>query len=686
MASAAQEPFVTEIDESLPLRDFDPSREGTTASARQPGETEDAFNARWRQVAPETVSAAFAKTVARVPESTAMAVKRDGDWLKWSWSQYSEDARCAARACIALGLERFGVSAILGFNSPEWFLGYISTVLAGGVAAGVYSTNGPDAVHYVLEHSRAQIVFVENDAQLAKMVAIADRLPSLKAVVQWIGSPSEDAAATIKKGGVEHVLNWEGFMNMGRDEQTEKKLDGDVEARIEDQKPEQCCALIYTSGTTGNPKAVMISHDNLVWTAKNIVTLFEFTEDDTGCSYLPLSHIAAQILDLVGPMTCGAGVWFAQPDALKGSLVDTLKEVRPTLFFGVPRVWEKVCEKMRAVGRSNTGVKKMIGDWAKGVGATGNRSLQKGGAVPWGWWLANTLVFENVKKALGLDRCRFFATGAAPLSMEVLDYFNSLNIPIREVYGMSECTGPQTFNTLTEWRTGTCGVNLPATQLKIAEEDGEICYQGRNTFMGYLRAHDATAETIDADGWLHSGDIGKVDGEGFLRITGRKKELLITAGGENVAPVLIEDEIKRSIPDLIKNVMVIGDRQKYLSCIITWSAQPKDPMSIKEDEYPFEDFLSNEALEVAQSVGSDAKSVAEACECPKLRAHVEAGIAAANKEAISRACVVQKFHPVLRDFTLEGNELTPTMKLKRRIVLEKYDAEIREMYGEDFAE
>lgn len=677
--------FTTTFDAPLKLRDFDPSKEATSISPRAEGESWEEYNIRCKQAAPETVVSAFEGTVQKFGDREAICVKRDGKWVKWTWNEYNADVLCCARASVALGLSRFGVSSILGFNSPEWFIAYMGAIFAGGVATGIYATNNADGVHYVLDHSESELVFVENEAQLEKIVAIADRLKNVKAVVQWMGKPSADAAASITKAGIEHVLDWEGFMAFGKDASDENTLAATVAERKESWEPSHATSLIYTSGTTGNPKAVMISHDNLIWTSRIIASMFQFDETDIGVSYLPLSHIAAQLLDLAAPFTIGAATYFAQPDALKGSLGETLKDVRPTIFFGVPRVWEKIFAKMKEIGKANTGLKKTIGDWAKGVGAEGNKNIQHGGTTPWGWWLASTLVFSKVKVALGLDRCKFFATGAAPLALEVMEYFNSLDIPIREVYGMSECAGPQTFNTKEHWRTGTAGVKIPGTEMKIAE-DGEICYQGRNVFMGYLKQHDATAETIDEDGWLHSGDIGKIDAEGFLRITGRKKELLITAGGENVAPVLIEDEIKKAIPDLVNNVMVIGDKQKYLTCLVTFAAAPKDPQKIEEGEYPFEADLSAAALEVCAAIGSDAKTVAEACEDDKIRAHVEAGIKAANGNAISRAQNIQKFHPLGQDFTLEGNELTPTMKLKRRIVLEKYDKEVRSLYGEDYAE
>jgi len=397
---------------------------------------------------------------------------------------------------------------------------------------------------------------------------------------------------------------------------------------------------------------------------------------------LPLSHVAAQMIDIHGPLASGVTVWFAQPDALKGSLGGTLKEIRPTAFLGVPRVWEKIYEKMQEVGKETTGWKKNIAEWAKNKGLEGNYNQQKGHDVPWGWWLANTLVFDNVKKALGLDRTRFCATAAAPISKETLDYFLSLNIPIYEIYGMSECTGPQTINRPNALKTGTAGPAIPGTEMKINDPDkdgnGEICYRGRHIFMGYLNNDKDTAETIDENGFLHSGDVGRVDKDGFLSITGRIKELIITAGGENIPPVLIEDEIKRELNDVISNVMVVGDRKKFLTCVVTLKTTA-NPDS-KPGEYPFTNVLAPSAQSAFQAAGSKATVVEEALVDSKVREVVENGIKRANKKATSNAQTIQKFEIIKDDFTIEGNELTPTLKLKRRIVLEKHKELIEKMY------
>jgi len=293
------------------------------------------------------------------------------------------------------------------------------------------------------------------------------------------------------------------------------------------------------------------------------------------------------------------------------------------------------------------------------------------------------LVFEKVKEALGLDRVKFCATAAAPIARETLDYFMSLYIPILEIYGMSECTGPQTVNRPGKHKTGSAGPAMPGTELKIADPDkdgnGEICYRGRHIFMGYMHNDKATAETIDDDGWLHSGDVGKVDAEGFLYITGRIKELIITAGGENIPPVLIEDEIKKELPDVLANVMAVGDRKKFLSAVFTLKLA-NNP-NAAQGEYPFSNELAPEAIKALTKAGIEGVTTLEQARASEaVLKYLQTGLDRANKRAISNAQKIQKFFVAPQDFSIEGNELTPTLKLKRRIVVEKYKDDIEKMY------
>ena len=324
----------------------------------------------------------------------------------------------------------------------------------------------------------------------------------------------------------------------------------------------------------------MISHDNITWTTRNITEHYmDLNHLDRAISYLPLSHIAAQLIDIYAIMTLGACSYFAQPDALKGSLTTTIKEVRPTFFFGVPRVWEKIQEKMAQLGRSSTGIKKLLSTWAKSMGAEHCRRLQYGndGSAPCTYSCANALVLHRIKEALGLDQAKGCYSAAAPIAEETVRYFASLDIPIFEVFGQSECTGPHTVSAPGQWRIGYCGRPIRGSETKIAAGNQELCYRGRHIFMGYMYMPDKTAETIDEEGYLHSGDVAAFDSNdqkdvprpsGFMKITGRIKELIITAGGENVPPVLIEDAIKAATL-AVSNVIVIGDKRKFLSALVS---------------------------------------------------------------------------------------------------------------------
>ena len=581
---------------------------------------------------------------------------------------------------MALGVGRFESVSILGFNSPEWLLSNNGAIAAGGFAAGIYTTNEPPACKYIVDHCNARVIVVEGQKQLDKILAIRAELPKLAAIVVYGGDFDKSANDGVGPGTAK-VYGWKEFMTLG-----ESVSDADLQARIDDQKPGHCCTLIYTSGTTGNPKAVMISHDNVTWTTR--ANLDHQPAITTGplrvVSYLPLSHIAAQIVDIHSPMGgllmgLPAEVHFARPDALKGSLKQTLIDAKPTVFFAVPRVWEKFAEAMQEVGKKTTGMKAVIKEWAKGLGRQMHAAAQVGSkrSNPVFGFLARALL-KKAKAALGLQECRVFLSGAAPITLDTLNYFGSLTINIVEVYGMSENTGPQTCGKPSWFKAGTCGTTLPGVEIKIDHDptrdkpgEGEVCFRGRHVMMGYMHNAEKTAETIDADGWLHSGDVGRVDPKTeLLGITGRIKELIITAGGENIAPVPIEDRLKSLLPG-ISNVMMIGDKRKYNTCLITLR-QVQDP----DTDGGFLDKLFGNSTEVSAA----STTVTAAKKDPKWQAYIQKAIDTYNKEAVSNAQKIQKFAILDCDFSVPGNELTSTQKLKRGVVTEKFKAVIDGMY------
>ena len=401
-------------------------------------------------------------------------------------------------------------------------------------------------------------------------------------------------------------------------------------------------------------------------------------------SYLPLSHIAAQMLDLHCPLISGSQVWFAQPDALRGTLGVTLKEVRPAVFFGVPRVWEKIYEKMQEVAKVNNKsfVKRNIGGWAKSKGTAQNNALQFGSksGKPMAFFMAKKIL-GKIRQALGLDRCIACYTGAAPIELKVLQYFASIDVPILELFGQSECTGPHTVNTPTAWKIGTCGRPLPGTESKIDKDTGEICYRGRHIFMGYMYMDEKTVETIDGEGWLHSGDVAKFDDDndpaipvpsGFMSITGRIKELIITAGGENIPPVMIENEFKAAMPAL-SNCMVIGDQRKFLTICLTLF------VDMTEDGSPTNK-LTGQSLDCSKTIGSKAVTTEEAMACAKWEQYFNDGMEVANNNTTSRAQRISKWTLLATDFSEPTGELTPTLKLKRSEACKNHSAKIEGMY------
>jgi long-subunit acyl-CoA synthetase (AMP-forming) len=568
----------------------------------------------------------------------ALRVKRNGSWKTTSWHEYRQQARQVARALITLGVQPGSGVCIIGYNCPEWFFADVGAIYAGAVPAGIYTTNSAEQCEYIAQHSEAAVAFVENQEHLAKFLAIRDRLPKLKIIVLMQGDSNAPG-----------VYSWSRFTGLGLD-----TPEAELDRRVAAQSADAMATLIYTSGTTGTPKGVMLSHDNLTWTAQAAISIIGSDPDHHAISYLPLSHIAEQVTSLHGPMALGSCVTFAES---MDKLGEALRDVRPTYFLGVPRVWEKIQEKIMAAGAKNPPLKKKIAAWARRQGLAGGYAEQQKVAKPFTYRIANTLVFKKVRKQLGLDRARICITSAAPISRDTLEFFLSLGITICEVYGMSECTGPATASVPDRYRTGKAGFVLPGAELKIAE-DGEICMRGRHVFLGYYKDPTATAETVDDEGWLHSGDIGTIDEQGFLQITDRKKDLIITAGGENIAPALVEGYLK-GIP-VVSQAVVIGDRQRYLSVLLTLNAD-----RIRTD---------------AEACGSSASDPETAARDERFLSFLQRQIDVVNKR-LARVQAVKKFKVIPKEFTVEGGELTPSMKVKRHVVVEKYKKEIDQLYS-----
>jgi len=589
----------------------------------------------------------------------------------------------------------------------------MAAIFAGGKAAGIYPTDTADQVAFKSRHSAATIMVLEDKKKLDKCLAALDRCTKMKAIVCWGFEPEEKEVKRADGSSVQ-VLSWAELLKAGSEVPEET-----LQAALDAQKPGDVCALIYTSGTTGDPKAVMITHDNLVFESSTVLALLPQMGSDPRAgerilSYLPLSHVAGMMVDVICPifLTARRASWsetyFARPYDLKaGTVGDRLRCVKPTMFLGVPRVWEKIAEKMKAIGAKTTGLKKSIATWAKEKGLQHARNCQIGGTgeVPTGYGTASSLVLNKVKVALGLEECKFGFTGAAPIQKQTLEYFGALGIQINEVYGMSECCGATTWSTDSAHLWGSCGWAMPGTEVKVYRvdpddinkkvecpraadifnsgeaEQGELCFRGRNVMLGYLANPDLgeehvelirkkTAGAIDADGWLHSGDKACMGENGMVKITGRYKELIIGAGGENIAPVPIENSIKKLCP-AISNCLMIGDKRKFNIALISLKAEGAT------GDLPGGNDLAGAAKTAVKGV----TTITGAMQSKAFQDMVTQAIVKTNKGVPNNASKIQRWTMLPCDFSVQLNDLTPTLKIKRSVIEKKHAPMIEKVYS-----
>jgi len=616
---------------------------------------------------PISIPGLLMKTARENPHIPALKIRepKTGVEKTWTWTDYHQDVRTVAKAFISLGFARFDSVCILGFNAPEWVISDVAAIFAGGFASGIYPTNGPEACKYILEQSNCSILVVEDGRQLDKVWALRDQLPHLKKVVQYSGVPTHPG-----------VLSWADLLSRGKEQEEEILM-----ARLRRIAINQCSTLVFTSGTTGNPKGVMLSHDNMTWNSINATSLYKMEHANTRVlSYLPLSHVAAQMVDIVAMMAVAGTTYFADKNVLKSSLLDNLQWCKPTVFFAVPRVWEKIMEKMMEKAKDVKGLKKTVSRKAKEIGL----KYHTKGTNATEFKLFQKIYYSKVKALLGLDQCNAFMSGAAPIDRKTQNYFLSLDIMILELYGMSETTGGHTFNTVSKFKMSSVGAPLAEcyksklmrpTNDEVTEEK-ELLMWGRHIMMGYAGRQDATRKDMTEDGWLRSGDLVSIDNEGFHAIVGREKDLIITAGGENIAPQPIHDLVKEQLP-IISQVLLLGDKQKFVSCFLTLAVEV-DPETMEPTGK-----LSSAARDWVQAQGSNATTVQEVLEGPDVSVMrgIQAGIDKANKEAVSNAQRIQKWMVIPRDFSLPGGELGPTMKVKRQAVTKKYEGCIERIYN-----
>ncbi len=596
----------------------------------------------------------FAATCDANWNQVALQVK-DGDGFRtYTWGEYRQEA-----SRIAMALRRRGVThgthvALMMTNRPEHVIADIGVLLAGGVPVSVYNTLAAEQIAYIADNCAAKVAIVEDAAFLSTWRTVADRLPELEAIVVLEGEVAGDAP---EEEAGPAVLTYAQLLAEG--EEALSTGQGELENSWRAVRPEDAVTLIYTSGTTGPPKGVVITHRGLLYQLAVVMDLLDITAGNRGISYLPLAHIAERMTTHYVGIRAGGTIAFVQDVT---EVLPTLQEARPNIFMAVPRVWEKMHtrilgkihetenERKRALALKavEVGTQKVR---AELEGRTPSRKLRIQHAI------FDRLVFSKIREGLGLDELRYALSGAAPISAELLTFFKAIGIEILEVYGMTESTAVITANTPGNVAIGTVGTPLPGIEVRIAE-DGELLARGPIITPGYLNRPEATAEAIDADGWLHTGDLATMDADGFTRIVGRKKELIITAGGKNLSPNNIEESIKQRSP-LIAQLCAVGDERPFVAALVV---------------------LDAEALPTwAEQRGLQLPDVAAAAEHPEVRAEVQRAIDVGNAE-LARVEQVKAWEIVPAEWTAESEELTPSLKLKRNVIHSKYQEAIDRLY------
>ena len=526
----------------------------------------------------------------------------------------------------------------------------LGTMHAGGITVGVYATNSWEQCQYVVDHSESRFYFVENEEQLDKALRFRDKVPRLERIIVW-------DIKGLKRFKDPMVMSFDEFLAVGREKD---RQDPELFARRWSQiQPSDLARLIYTSGTTGPPKGAMLTHRNITWMAQAMAEGNPVYGQDEFLSFLPLCHIFEQLFTIFMNIRYGAVVNFIEST---DTVTDNMREISPTVAYGVPRVWEKYYSGIMIMMSDATWVKRGIFQICLRIGK--KYAALKTSYQPISLWLraayalAYFATFRKLKERLGFDRVRLAFSGAAPISPDVLRFFQAIGIPLREGYGMTEGTGVTCANQGDRVKIGTVGQALPGVEVKIAE-DGEICFRGGNVFKGYFKSPEATAEVLEQDGWMHSGDVGELDPQGFLKITDRKKDLIITAGGKNIAPQNIENQLKFS--PYINDAVVIGDRRKFLAAIIV----------IDEDN----------VVKFTQDNKIQYTTYASLTQHPEVRKLIQKEVDAVNK-TLANVETVKKFTILPKKLYEEDGEVTPTMKVKRKYINQAFKDLIEGMYKE----
>ena len=596
----------------------------------------------------KTVLTMFEETCKEIPDQPALNWKdASGSWRSLTWTQYRQEVRKVTAGLKAMGFRPGEFAAIMSRNRPEHLIADLGVLHARGVPVSLYNTLAPEQIKYIAEHCDAVVAFVENAGFLAKFEAIRDQLPKLRSIIVM------DPEGVHLDG---RVTSWEALTARG---EAEDRREPEVFEDWRRVTPDDLATLVYTSGTTGPPKGVMEAHSNVCWMAES-VNLYLDRLGERHISYLPFAHVFERFVGHWGAIRLRSNVYFCPETA---QLFAYAVEVKPTALIGVPRVWEKLEAALSAGIQADPEEQRRNAILqAIEVGrklAKLNQAQQP--APPELLAAAERArpVWMAIRAKVGLQELEYGITGAAPINPDVIEFFQALGINLWEGWGMTECTVGATYNPLDRIKNSTVGVADPGVEMKVAE-DGEVLLRGGNVMRGYYKDQQKTTETIDPDGWLHTGDVGEIDSDGYLRIVDRKKELIITAGGKNISPANLEALLKQN--PLIGQACVIGDRRPYVSALIV----------LDQDYAPV----------WARKGGIVFTSIADLAGHPAVRAEIQQAVDECNRH-VSNVESVRRFTILPVEWTAESEELTPTLKLKRRIVSEKYEHEIDEMYTRD---
>ncbi|ABD71208.1 AMP-dependent synthetase and ligase [Rhodoferax ferrireducens T118] len=597
----------------------------------------------------ETIPAMFWNAVKQRGPNVWLRQKHLGLWRSQTWNQTAQAVSEIAGGLMSLGFAKGECTSILANTVVEWVWADLAVLSCGGVSNGIYPTDAASQVQYLCADSRTTFLFVEDDEQLDKALEVRDQLPSLRKIVVFDmeGLRNLDDA---------NIISLDDLRALGRDYLAQHP--NELQQRVDACQPDDLAILVYTSGTTGKPKGAMHLHAGLVYTVRGFNTLIAQDERDERMCFLPLCHIAERMGGEYFALYTGTKLNFVEhPETIP----ENVREIAPTVFTGVPRVWEKFYSGVMISLKEAGAVQQAAYAWGIGVGTAIANKVLAGESVS-GWLklkfqIAQWLALNNVRKLIGIHRARFLVTGAAPISPDLVRWYLALGVPMLEVWGMTETCGASTGVPAERMRPGSIGPAASFNEVRLDPATGEILVRGKNVFAGYLNLPEKTAETIDPDGWLHTGDVGAMDADGYFRITDRMKDIIITAGGKNVTPSELENDLKFS--PYITDAVVIGDKRPFLTVIIMIDQENVEKYA-QDADVPFSNYAS-----LTRS--------------PEVQALIQGEIDRVNKK-FARVEQIKKFFLLENQLTAEDEELTPTMKLKRKLVEKKYAAQIEAMY------